>query len=80
MCLLCGDKENQNLGPFLTRLESHLLCVKFCSGILNTSSPPKDTEFVKEVRRVQTLTCVYCKKPGAFVGCGIKVKIVSKGL
>ena len=75
MCLLCGDKTNQNLGPYLTKLESHFLCVKFSSGILNTDSPPKDAELVKEVRRVQKLICVYCKKPGAFVGCGIKVRI-----
>eukprot|EP00092_Neocalanus_flemingeri_P022542 GFUD01024444.1.p1 GENE.GFUD01024444.1~~GFUD01024444.1.p1 ORF type:complete len:1183 (+),score=255.92 GFUD01024444.1:131-3679(+) len=72
MCLLCGDKSLTHLGQFLTSLNCHLLCVKFASGILNRNVPPKDSEIVREVKRSRKLTCVYCRKKGASVGCNIK--------
>ena len=40
MCLLCGDRSQVNLGPFLTSLNCHYLCVKFSSGLRSSSSPP----------------------------------------
>jgi len=72
MCLLCGDRSLTHLGQFLPSLHCHLLCVKFASGIINRNVPPKDSEIVREVKRSRKLTCVYCRKKGASVGCNIK--------
>jgi len=72
MCLLCGDRSLTHLGQFLPSLNCHLLCVKFASGIMNRNVPPKDSEIVREVKRSRKLTCVYCRKKGASVGCNIK--------
>ena len=90
MCLLCGDRSLTHLGQFLPSLNCHLLCVKFASGIINKNVPPKgksimnatptwdstsaDSEIVREVKRSRKLTCVYCRKKGASVGCNIKVR------
>ena len=73
MCLLCGDKTRKNVGPILTSLNCHLLCVKFSSGILDSTDPPSDGEVTREVRRAQKLKCDFCHQVGAFVGCSIKV-------
>ena len=91
MCLLCGDRSLTHLGQFLPSLNCHLLCVKFASGIVNRNVPPKgnlkmilpmirllffsDIEIVREVKRSRKLTCVYCRKKGASVGCNIKVGV-----
>ena len=75
MCLLCGDATRGGLGPLLPSLQVHLLCLRFSSGLLQSATPPSEAEVIREVKRTQKLTCVYCRKTGAFVGCGIKVCI-----
>ena len=73
MCLLCGDATRGGLGPLLPSLQVHLLCLRFSSGLLQSATPPSEAEVIREVKRAQKMTCVYCRKTGAFVGCGIKV-------
>ena len=76
MCLLCGDPGRPDLGPLLPSLQVHLLCLKFSRVSLKTSGePPTEAEVIREVRRAQDKPCVYCKKKGAFVNCGIKVSL-----
>ena len=80
MCLLCGDPGRPDLGPLLPGLQVHLLCLKFSRVSLKTSGqPPTEVEVIREVKRTQDKSCVYCKRKGAFVNCGIQVsfKLVS---
>ena len=77
MCVLCGDPGRPDLGPLLSSLQVHLICLKFSRVSLNTSGqPPTEPEVIREVRRIKGKSCVYCKKKGAFVNCGIQVCIV----
>ena len=77
MCLLCGDPGRPDLGPLLPSLQVHLLCLKFSRVSLKASGqPPTEPEVMREVKRIKDKSCVYCKKKGAFVNCGIQVCIV----
>ena len=77
MCLLCGDPGRPDLGPLLPGLQVHLICLKFSRVSLKTSGqPPTEPEVMREVKRIKDKSCVYCKKKGAFVNCGIQVCIV----
>ena len=76
MCLLCGDSSRPDLGPLLPSLQTHLLCLKFSSvSIKESGEPPTEAEVIREVRRTQDKNCVFCKKLGAFINCGIKVSL-----
>jgi len=72
MCLLCGEPERGELGPLLSSVHCHQLCLKFSSGLrarAGAAPLPKDVEVVREVKRCRKVTCVYCKRRGAATTC-----------
>lgn len=83
VCVFCATNEDNELalGKLLTKqgITVHNFCMLFSSGLPQRGKTDSTgilgfltADIVKEANRGRKLTCVYCRKKGATIGCTVR--------